>query len=80
MSGYSDPMGEPVSPTAQNPRLRAANNPYLILKHDLAQQTPGAVIASNACALVTNDLVARAQALLNFTLFNSRRTYFSPTV
>lgn len=34
MSGYNDPMGEPVSLTAQNSRLRAANNPYLILKHD----------------------------------------------
>ena len=34
MSGYNDPMGEPVSLAAQDPRLRAANNPYLILRHD----------------------------------------------
>jgi len=34
MSGYNDPMGEPVSLTAQDPRLRAANNPYLLLRKD----------------------------------------------
>ena len=33
MSGYNDPMAEPVSLTAQDPRLRAANNPYLLLKN-----------------------------------------------
>ncbi len=33
MSGYNDPMAEPVSLTAKDPRLRAANNPYLLLKN-----------------------------------------------
>ncbi|MEU5534209.1 alpha/beta hydrolase-fold protein [Streptomyces sp. NPDC020362] len=32
MSGYNDPIGERNSLAAQNPTLRAANNPYLILK------------------------------------------------
>ncbi|MFI5978762.1 alpha/beta hydrolase [Streptomyces sp. NPDC051452] len=32
MSGYNDPIGEPGSLTAQSPALRAANNPYLLLK------------------------------------------------
>ncbi|MGY1497390.1 alpha/beta hydrolase [Streptomyces sp. QTS52] len=34
MSGYNDPAGEPLSLAARTPQLRAANNPYLILKHD----------------------------------------------
>ena len=34
MSGYNDPIGEPLSLAAQTPQLRAANNPYLILRHD----------------------------------------------
>ncbi|MFJ8596665.1 alpha/beta hydrolase [Streptomyces sp. NPDC093598] len=32
MSGYNDPIGERDSLTAQNPTLRAANNPYLMLR------------------------------------------------
>ncbi|MFF0159756.1 alpha/beta hydrolase [Streptomyces sp. NPDC005263] len=32
MSGYNDPIGERNSLTAQNPALRDANNPYLLLK------------------------------------------------
>jgi hypothetical protein len=34
LSGYNDPAGEPLSLAAETPQLRAANNPYLILKHD----------------------------------------------
>ncbi|GAA3904688.1 alpha/beta hydrolase-fold protein [Streptomyces lacrimifluminis] len=34
MSGYNDPADEPLSLAARTPRLRAANNPYLILRHD----------------------------------------------
>lgn len=34
LSGYNDPIGEPLSLAAQTLQLRAANNPYLILKHD----------------------------------------------
>ncbi len=34
MSGYNDPISEPLSLAAQTSRLRAANNPYLILRHD----------------------------------------------
>ncbi|MGW3286528.1 alpha/beta hydrolase [Streptomyces sp. NPDC001002] len=32
MSGYNDPIGERNSLAAQNPRLRIANNPYLLLR------------------------------------------------
>ncbi|WP_416481422.1 alpha/beta hydrolase [Streptomyces sp. CL12] len=32
MSGYNDPIGERNSLAAQNPTLRAENNPYLLLK------------------------------------------------
>ncbi|UXY32760.1 alpha/beta hydrolase [Streptomyces sp. HUAS TT20] len=32
LSGYNDPIGERNSLAAQNPRVRAENNPYLILK------------------------------------------------
>ncbi|MBN0046110.1 esterase [Streptomyces actuosus] len=32
MSGYNDPIGERRSVTAQSPALRAANNPYLLLR------------------------------------------------
>ncbi|MGW0884055.1 alpha/beta hydrolase [Streptomyces sp. NPDC002671] len=32
LSGYNDPIGERNSLAAQNPALRAANNPYLILR------------------------------------------------
>jgi hypothetical protein len=32
MSGYNDPIGERNSLAAQNPTVRAENNPYLILK------------------------------------------------
>ncbi len=32
MSGYNDPIGERDSLTAQSPALRAANNPYLMLR------------------------------------------------
>ncbi|MHC3474122.1 alpha/beta hydrolase [Streptomyces sp. 7R007] len=32
MSGYDDPIGERNSLAAQNPALRAANNPYLLLR------------------------------------------------
>ncbi|MES5817190.1 alpha/beta hydrolase-fold protein [Streptomyces sp. RG80] len=32
MSGYNDPIGERASLAAQNLRLRAANNPYLLLR------------------------------------------------
>jgi enterochelin esterase-like enzyme len=32
MSGYNDPIGERNSLAAQSPALRAANNPYLLLK------------------------------------------------
>lgn len=32
MSGYNDPIGERASLAAQNPRLRIANNPYLLLR------------------------------------------------
>ncbi|MEW2047146.1 alpha/beta hydrolase-fold protein [Streptomyces sp. NPDC005476] len=32
LSGYSDPMSQPDSLTAQNPALRRANNPYLLLR------------------------------------------------
>ena len=32
MSGYNDPIGERNSLAAQNPRVRAENNPYLLLK------------------------------------------------
>jgi enterochelin esterase-like enzyme len=36
MSGYNDPSGEPGSLAAQTPALRAANNPYLLLRGALA--------------------------------------------
>ena len=35
MSGYNDPIGERNSLAAQNLRIRAANNPYLLLKKAL---------------------------------------------
>ncbi|WP_225813368.1 alpha/beta hydrolase [Streptomyces spinosus] len=34
MSGYNDPIGERASLAAQTPALRAANNPYLLLRHE----------------------------------------------
>lgn len=37
MSGYNDPVGERASLAAQTPALRAANNPYLLLR---AARTP----------------------------------------
>jgi pimeloyl-ACP methyl ester carboxylesterase len=32
LSGYNDPIGEPVSLAARTPALRAANNPYMLLR------------------------------------------------
>lgn len=36
LSGYNDPIGERASLTAQSPALRAANNPYLMLRRSPA--------------------------------------------